>query len=206
MRNFPGAPVNHPGKFALTATDERGAPGKMRNFPGAPVESGARTHAGSGQAWMDHERPNFFSGPYIERRAEEREDPDWIGAARADPATRYLISQGTRQLLRGRARAARRLPRQRRAAGMRGSPCAAGTARLVRRRTLRAGRPAGGRPAARAGGHAVRGAAAAHRACCRRRRGGAARLRARTRHLAHPRAPLRRVRRCDRAPPTPGTA
>jgi NAD+ diphosphatase len=73
----------------------------MRNFPGAPVESGARTRAGSGQAWMDHERPNFFSGPYIERRAEEREDPDWIGAARADPATRYLIGQGTRQLLRG---------------------------------------------------------------------------------------------------------
>src|SRR6202035_306671 len=74
---------------------------KMRNFAGAPVESGARTHAGSGQAWMDHERPNFFSGPYIERRAEQREDPDWIGAARADPATRYLISQGTRPLLRG---------------------------------------------------------------------------------------------------------
>ena len=46
-----------------------------------------------------HDRPNFFSGPYIERRAEEREDPDWIAAARADPATRYLIGQGSAQLL-----------------------------------------------------------------------------------------------------------
>jgi len=48
---------------------------------------------------MDHERPNFFSGPYIERRVEAREDPAWIAAARADPATRYLIGQGTTQLL-----------------------------------------------------------------------------------------------------------
>ena len=48
---------------------------------------------------MDQERPNFFSGPYIERRAEEREDPDWISAARADPATLYLVGQGTAQLL-----------------------------------------------------------------------------------------------------------
>jgi NAD+ diphosphatase len=46
------------------------------------------------------ERPNYFSGPYIERRAEERDDPQWIAAARADPATRYLIGQGTAQLLR----------------------------------------------------------------------------------------------------------
>jgi NAD+ diphosphatase len=48
---------------------------------------------------MDHERPNFFAGPYIERRVEAREDPAWIAAARADPATRYLIGQGTLQLL-----------------------------------------------------------------------------------------------------------
>lgn len=46
----------------------------------------------------DH-RPNYFAGPYIERRAEQREDPQWIAAARADPATRYLIGQGTTQLL-----------------------------------------------------------------------------------------------------------
>jgi NAD+ diphosphatase len=49
---------------------------------------------------MDHEQPNFFAGPYIERRAEEREDPQWIAAARADPATLYVIGQGTAQLLR----------------------------------------------------------------------------------------------------------
>jgi len=48
---------------------------------------------------MDHDRPNFFAGPYIERRVEEREDPAWIESARADPATRYLIARGTTQLL-----------------------------------------------------------------------------------------------------------
>jgi NAD+ diphosphatase len=50
---------------------------------------------------MERDRPNFFAGPYIERRAEERENPQWLAAARADPATRYLISQGTTQLLQG---------------------------------------------------------------------------------------------------------
>jgi NAD+ diphosphatase len=45
------------------------------------------------------EQPNFFSGPYIERRAEEREDPDWLSSARADPATLYLVTQGTRHLM-----------------------------------------------------------------------------------------------------------
>jgi len=49
---------------------------------------------------MDQERPNFFAGPYIERRAEERENPEWIAAARADPASLYLIGQGSAQLLR----------------------------------------------------------------------------------------------------------
>jgi NAD+ diphosphatase len=49
---------------------------------------------------MDSDRPNFFSGPYIERRGEAREDPAWIAAARADPGTRYLIGQGSAQLLR----------------------------------------------------------------------------------------------------------
>ena len=48
---------------------------------------------------MELARPNFFAGPYIERRAEEREDPQWLAAARADAATRYLIVQGTAQLL-----------------------------------------------------------------------------------------------------------
>src|SRR5260370_28472572 len=43
---------------------------------------------------MDHDRANFFSGPYLERRAEAREDPDWIAAARADPATIHLAGHG----------------------------------------------------------------------------------------------------------------
>src|SRR5262249_57441152 len=51
------------------------------------------------QASMERNRPNFFAGPYIDRRAEEREDPEWLAVARAHPATRYLISQGTSQLL-----------------------------------------------------------------------------------------------------------
>jgi NAD+ diphosphatase len=50
---------------------------------------------------MERDRPNFFAGPYVDRRAEERENPEWLAAARADPATRYLISQGTAQLLHG---------------------------------------------------------------------------------------------------------
>jgi NAD+ diphosphatase len=49
---------------------------------------------------MDHDRPNFFSGPYIERRVEAREDPAWIEAARADPDSLYLVGRGTAQLLR----------------------------------------------------------------------------------------------------------
>jgi NAD+ diphosphatase len=49
---------------------------------------------------MDHDRPNFFAGPYVERRVEAREDPAWIDSARADPETQYLIARGTMQLLR----------------------------------------------------------------------------------------------------------
>lgn len=49
---------------------------------------------------MDHVPPNFFSGPYIDRRAEAREDPGWLDAALADPATLYLLAKGTTQLVR----------------------------------------------------------------------------------------------------------
>jgi NAD+ diphosphatase len=52
---------------------------------------------------MDPARPNFFAGSYLERRAEAREDPEWLAAAFADPATRYVIAQGTAQLLRSGA-------------------------------------------------------------------------------------------------------
>ena len=48
---------------------------------------------------MSHQRPNFFAGPYLDRRADLREERDWIDAARADPTTRYLLGRGSEQLL-----------------------------------------------------------------------------------------------------------
>ncbi len=48
---------------------------------------------------MDSQQPNFFSGPYIDRRAEEREQRDWARQALEDPRTLYLLGSGTRQLL-----------------------------------------------------------------------------------------------------------
>jgi NAD+ diphosphatase len=48
---------------------------------------------------MDAGQPNFFSGPYIDRRAEEREAADWAKAALADPQTLFLLGSGTRHLL-----------------------------------------------------------------------------------------------------------
>jgi NAD+ diphosphatase len=44
--------------------------------------------------------PNFFAGPYIDRRSEVREDPDALRAIRADDGTRYVVSVGGQQLLR----------------------------------------------------------------------------------------------------------
>lgn len=44
-------------------------------------------------------RSTFFSGPYLDRRAELRDDPAWIAAARADPATRYVLGSGATQLV-----------------------------------------------------------------------------------------------------------
>jgi NAD+ diphosphatase len=49
---------------------------------------------------MDHAPPNFFSGPYIDRRAEAREDPGWLKAALSDPATLYMLGKGTTHLVR----------------------------------------------------------------------------------------------------------
>ena len=49
---------------------------------------------------MDQIRPNFFAGPYIDRRAEAREEAGWLEAALADPATLYLLAKGTTQLVR----------------------------------------------------------------------------------------------------------
>jgi len=47
----------------------------------------------------DRHRPNFFAGPYLDRRAELREAADWLEAARADASTHYVVSRGTTQLL-----------------------------------------------------------------------------------------------------------
>jgi NAD+ diphosphatase len=48
-------------------------------------------------------RPTLFSGPYLDRRAEQRDDPDWLAAARGDPGTRYVVAAGSRQLVTGSA-------------------------------------------------------------------------------------------------------
>ena len=48
---------------------------------------------------MESEQPNFFAGPYIDRRAEEREQPGWAQVARQDPRTLYLLASGTRHLV-----------------------------------------------------------------------------------------------------------
>jgi len=52
---------------------------------------------------MDPARPNFFAGPYIDRRAEAREEAGWLEAARVDPATLYMVGKGTAQLVRSRS-------------------------------------------------------------------------------------------------------
>jgi NAD+ diphosphatase len=49
---------------------------------------------------MDKDRPNFFAGPYIDRRAELRESPDWLEAALADPDTQFTLGRGTTHLMR----------------------------------------------------------------------------------------------------------
>jgi len=50
---------------------------------------------------MEQPRPNFYAGPYLERRAEAREDPEWVAAAWADTATTYVVARGTAQLVTG---------------------------------------------------------------------------------------------------------
>jgi NAD+ diphosphatase len=42
----------------------------------------------------------LFAGPFIERRAELRDDPRWLSDARADPETRYVLAAGASQLVR----------------------------------------------------------------------------------------------------------
>jgi len=44
-------------------------------------------------------RPTLFSDSSLERRAEARDDPAWVAAARADANTRYVIATGGAQLV-----------------------------------------------------------------------------------------------------------
>ena len=46
-------------------------------------------------------RPTLFSGHFLDRRVELRDDPLWVIAARADPATRYVLGAGAVQLVTG---------------------------------------------------------------------------------------------------------
>lgn len=42
---------------------------------------------------------NLFSGSYLDRRAETRLSPDWLGEAQRDTGTRYLLMRGTETLM-----------------------------------------------------------------------------------------------------------
>jgi NAD+ diphosphatase len=49
---------------------------------------------------MSHRSPpNFFAGPYIDRRSEVREDAAALEGIRAEPTTRYVLSVGGQHLL-----------------------------------------------------------------------------------------------------------
>ena len=48
---------------------------------------------------MDSIRPNFFAGPYIDRRADAREDADWAASALSDPHTLFILARDTAQLV-----------------------------------------------------------------------------------------------------------
>src|SRR5579864_6028328 len=50
-------------------------------------------------ALMDPIRPNFFAGPYIDRRADVREEAGWPAAALSDPETLYIVARDTAQLV-----------------------------------------------------------------------------------------------------------
>jgi NAD+ diphosphatase len=41
----------------------------------------------------------LFAGPFIDRRAELRDDPQWLAVARADPDTRYVLAAGGSHLV-----------------------------------------------------------------------------------------------------------
>jgi NAD+ diphosphatase len=47
----------------------------------------------------DSRATNFLAGPYIDRRAMQREEAQWYESALGDPATRFLVARGTTQLV-----------------------------------------------------------------------------------------------------------
>ncbi len=48
---------------------------------------------------MDHVQPNFFAGPYIERRADHREEAGWPESALQDPQTLFVVGRDTTHLV-----------------------------------------------------------------------------------------------------------
>ena len=50
-------------------------------------------------ALMNAIRPNFFAGPYVDRRADVREEGGWPTAALSDPETLFIVARGTAQLV-----------------------------------------------------------------------------------------------------------
>jgi hypothetical protein len=46
-------------------------------------------------------RPTFFSGAYLDRRTETREQTDWLDSALADPHTQFLLVRDSTPLLFG---------------------------------------------------------------------------------------------------------
>ncbi len=48
---------------------------------------------------MDSTQPNFFAGPYVDRRADVREEADWPAAALSDPETLFVVARDTAQLV-----------------------------------------------------------------------------------------------------------
>jgi NAD+ diphosphatase len=50
-------------------------------------------------ALMDPNRPNFFAGPYVDRRADVREEAGWPASALSDPETLFIVARDTAQLV-----------------------------------------------------------------------------------------------------------
>jgi NAD+ diphosphatase len=50
-------------------------------------------------ALMDSIRPNFFAGPYVDRRTDVREQAEWPESALSDPETLYIVARDTAQLV-----------------------------------------------------------------------------------------------------------